>query len=75
MLDILFRGLKTSPVACANVRPLWRPKDKKIAIFDPKNLKKFYSCKFFQFLAITLDPELDPDPDPQLGKMLDPDPH
>jgi hypothetical protein len=23
----------------------------------------------------TLDPELDPDPDPQLQKMLDPDPH
>jgi hypothetical protein len=23
----------------------------------------------------TLDSELDPDPEPQLGKMLDPDPH
>jgi hypothetical protein len=45
------------------------------AIFDPKNIKKkFYSCNFFQFLVIkTLDSELDPDP--QLGKMQDPDPH
>jgi hypothetical protein len=33
---------------------------------------KFFS--FFQFLVIkTLDP--DRDPDPQLEKMLDPDPH
>jgi hypothetical protein len=30
----------------------------------------------FKFLVIkTLDSELDPDPKPQLGKMLDPDPH
>jgi hypothetical protein len=39
-------------------------------------MKKFYSCLFFLFLVIkTLDLELDTDPDPQLGKMLDPDPH
>jgi hypothetical protein len=37
-----------------------------------KNIKKFSSCKFFLFFVIkfkTLDP------DPQLEKMLDPDPH
>jgi hypothetical protein len=35
----------------------------------------FYSCNYvLQFSAIqTLDSELDPDP--QLGKILDPDPH
>jgi hypothetical protein len=34
----------------------------------------FSAVHFFQFLVIkTLDP--DPYPDPQLGKMLDPDPH
>jgi hypothetical protein len=40
-------------------------------------IKKFFSAvNFFQFLVIeTLDSELDPDPDPQIGKMPDPDPH
>jgi hypothetical protein len=53
------------------VRSLWRPKDKKIAIFDPKNIKSFTAVSFFQLLDIKpLDSELDPDPypDPQLGK-------
>jgi hypothetical protein len=41
-----------------------------IAIFDPKNIKVFFSRNFGQFLVIkTLDP------DPHWPKMLDPDPH
>jgi hypothetical protein len=47
--------------------------------FSIKKYKKYLQLKFFlKFLVIkTLDSELDPDPDPQLGKMLDldPDPH
>ncbi len=39
-------------------------------------LKGFTAVSLFQFLVIkTLDSELNPDPDPQLEKMLDPDPH
>jgi hypothetical protein len=42
---------------------------RKIAIFDPKNMKKFSSCNFFTFLVIkTLDPDTGLDPDPQLEK-------
>jgi hypothetical protein len=34
------------------------------------------AVNFFSIFALkTLDPELDLDPEPQLGKMLDPDPH
>ncbi len=36
--------------------------------------KKIYSCKFFKFLVIK-PLVLELDPDPQLGKILDPDPH
>ncbi len=44
--------------------------------FSIQNIKKFTAVNFFQSLVIkTLDSELDPDPDPQLGNMLDPDPH
>jgi hypothetical protein len=52
-----------------------RPKDEQIEIFNLKNIKKFFTAvNFFQFLVIkTLVSELDPDP--QLGTMLDPDPH
>ncbi len=58
------------------MRPLWRPKDKKIAILDQKNLKGFTAVKFFPIFGHqTLDSELDPDPYPQLEKMLDTDPH
>jgi hypothetical protein len=51
-----------------------------MAIFDQNNTKKFSSCKFFLIIDHkTLDPELDPDlnmePDSQLEKMLDQDPH
>jgi hypothetical protein len=54
------------------VRPLRRPRDNQITIFFKKNVQFFPN--FFQFLVVkTLDSELDPDP--QLGKMLDPDPH
>ncbi len=36
----------------------------------------FSAVNFLKFLVIkTLDSELDPDPYPQLGKMLDSDPH
>jgi hypothetical protein len=49
-----------------------------MAIFDQKNIEKFFTAvNFGQFLVIkTLDSEVDPelDPDQQLGKMLDPDP-
>ncbi len=44
-----------------------------------KKISNFSSCTFFSILVIkTLDSELDPRypdpyPDPQLGKMLDPD--
>jgi hypothetical protein len=60
------------------VRPLWRPRDNSIGISLYKKNNQFFSAvNFFQFLVIkkTLDPELDPDP--LLGKMLDPysDPH
>ncbi len=52
------------------VRPLWRPRDTKFQFF----IKKVFNL--FHILVIkTLDSELDPVPDPQLGKMLDPDPH
>jgi hypothetical protein len=45
------------------------------AILDKKNIhQKFPAVNFFQFMVIiTLGRELDPDP--QLEKMLDPDPH
>ncbi len=43
-------------------------------LYLSKKYQIFFSCKIFQFLVIkTLDSELDPDR--QLGKMLDPDPH
>ncbi len=39
-----------------------------------KILKSFTAVNVFQYLVIKiLDSELDPDP--QLGRMLDPDPH
>jgi hypothetical protein len=58
------------------VRPVWRPRDNKIAFFYQKNIQFFSAEIFSQFLVIkTLDSELDPYPDPQVGKMLDPDPH
>jgi hypothetical protein len=42
--------------------------------FFIKQYPIFFSCYFFKFLVNkTLDSELDPDP--QLGKRLDPDPH
>jgi hypothetical protein len=46
----------------------------KIEIFYQK-IVVFFSCKILQFLIIKnhLDPELDPDP--QLSKLLDLDPH
>jgi hypothetical protein len=46
-----------------------------MAVFDPKYiLKIFTAVNFCQFLIIkTLYSELDPDP--QLRKILDPDPH
>ncbi len=54
-------------------RPLWRPKDKWIAIFYQKNI--FYSAvNFFQFL-VTKILDLDPDPDPHWPKTLDTDPY
>jgi hypothetical protein len=54
-------------------RPLWRPRNKKIAIFDHKK-RNLFSYKSLQFSVIkTLDPE--PDPDPHWPKMLNPDPH
>jgi hypothetical protein len=38
--------------------------------------KSFTAVNVCQFLVIKpLGSELNPDPDPQLGKMLDPDPH
>jgi hypothetical protein len=51
-----------------------------ICNFRSNKYKSFTAVKFFQFLVIkTLDSELDPDsypyPDPQLGKVLDPDLH
>ncbi len=45
---------KVWSAGCIFVRPLWRPKDKKIAIINIKNYQEFY----FQFLVIkTLDPD------------------
>ncbi len=42
-------------------RPLERPRDKLIAIFDEKNLNFFRQLKFFPFMAIkTLDPSPHP---------------
>ncbi len=50
-------------------RPLKRPRNKHIAIFDKKNIFKKFQLYFFQFLVIKT---LDPDPDSL--EMLDPDP-
>ncbi len=49
-------------------------KKSKLQFSIQKILKGFTAVSLFQFLVIkTLDSELDPDP--QLEKMLDPDPH
>ncbi len=58
--------------------PLWRQRISKLQFSIQKIIKKMTNVIFFQFLVIkTLDAELDPDPFPELGKMLDPgpDPH
>ncbi len=45
----------------------------KLEFFIKKNIQFFSAVNVFQFLVIkTLDSELDPDPNSQLGKMLDP---
>ncbi len=60
----MFWGLKASPVAWIG-RPLWRPRDELIAIFDQKkDNKNFPAALFFQFLVIKTpgpEPYLDPD--------------
>jgi hypothetical protein len=58
-------------------RGLWRDE---LHFLIQKNKINFTAVYFVQFLVIkTLDSKLDPDPypepDPLLGKMLDPDPH
>ncbi len=50
VLDILFWGMKTSPVAG---RPLWRHRDCKLQILIQK-IKKFSDVIFFQFLVIRI---------------------
>jgi hypothetical protein len=45
----------------------------KLQFFSKKYPISFAAVNFFQFLIKTLDSELDPDL--QIGKMLDPDPH
>ncbi len=64
--------LKASPVACESFYGGLRIS--KLQFLIHKIQKSFTAVKFFQFLVITtMDSELDPDP--QLGKVLDPDPH
>ncbi len=71
MLDVLFWGLKASPVACASYMETWGKQN--CNFYIKKNIWFFPAVNFFKFLVIkTLDSEMDPDP--QLGKMLDPDP-
>jgi hypothetical protein len=59
-LGVLYRGLGIS----------------KLQFFYQKKKKNFL-LKFLKKILVIkiLDPELDPNPDPQLEKMLDPDPH
>ncbi len=53
-------------------RPLWRPKDKEIVVFDRKKMYFLSAVNFFTFFVIkTLDP--DPNRYPIQPKMPDPD--
>jgi hypothetical protein len=73
VLDVLFWGLKASPVAWASFMEAhggiskWQFLIKKIKI-------KFPAVNFFQFWVIKPWIRIR-DPDPQLEKMLDPDPY
>ncbi len=64
--DVLFWGMKASSAVWTSFMEAY------VVIFDPKNIKKIFSCKFFLIFVIkTLDPywiRIDIQP-----KMLDPD--
>ncbi len=53
-------------------RPLWKPRDKCIAILDQKRKKK--SAVFFKIIFSHQNPGSGLDPDPDSLESLDPDP-